>query len=120
MEEKQVSRLGRLLRRWAEPELQRTSRLLRQANTQLDHVLRENIRLSDLCDEQNNTLLSLQSDNRELKSHIQRLELGNKHQLEVMAAMERRVKDMELKYEHMMGQVFRLQAESGVKPHIPE
>lgn len=102
-----------ILKRWAEPELRRTTRLLRMANDQLALVTRENIRLKDLCDEQNNTLASLLSDNRELKTHIGRLEQGNEHQLQVMATLERRLKEMEQKYERLMGLYFQLQAAAG-------
>lgn len=111
--EEEASWFAALIGRLAEPELRRTMRLLRMANDQLALVTRENIRLTDLCDEQNNTLASLQSDNRELKAHIQRLEQGNAHQVTVMATMERRMMDIESKYERLLGLYFQLQAQTG-------
>lgn len=37
--------IGSMLKRWAEPELRRTQRLLHQANEQLDRALTENAQL---------------------------------------------------------------------------
>jgi hypothetical protein len=119
-EAKHTSRLGILIRCWVEPELKRTTRLLRMANTQLDHALRENIRLADLSAKQAQDIVTLQSDNRELKAHIQRIEAGNTHQLDLIGRMERRLKEMEQKYEYMIGRVMQLQAERGLPIEVPK
>ena len=94
-------------------------RLLELANTQLDHALRQNIQLTDAVAAQSQALLSLQSDNAILKAHIQRLEEGTKHQLEVIAGMERRLNAMEGKYDRIVGQLFQEQVRNGKDPELP-
>ncbi len=98
---------------WISPELDRTSRLLTERNAQIDGILDQNTKLKEERDRLREEITGLRSDNRELAAHIKRLEEGRDLQQQATARLEKRLNDMEGRYEHMLANYMRVQAQAG-------
>ncbi len=107
------------LKRWVQPELDRTLVLLRQANRQLDHALTENIQLkaqNDLLTEQVDRLTV---DNRELHRQMALLKQANDMQKVTIERMERYQLELQNRLEHLIARVVQLEVRQGGKPQLP-
>lgn len=108
------------MKRWAEPELARTTRLLRTANTQLDSALKENMVLKNRNEELRVHINRLEADNRDLHAQLGRLQAANQLQGEVIARMEQNQKELlarlgqaEVEIRNLKDRVIQLDAEKG-------
>ncbi len=104
------------LKRWVQPELDRTVSLLRKANEQLDRTLRENTDLRNRNEALNVKVNGLVADNRDLHQQIALLKNTNELQGETIARMERYQKELQEKYEHMFARVVQLEARLNIEP----
>lgn len=104
------------LKRWAQPELDRTMALLKKANDQLDRTLRENTALKNRNEELHVQVNKLQADNRDLHHELDLLKKANELQGDTIARMERYQKKLQDKYEHMFARVVQLEARLGIEP----
>ena len=102
------------IKRWVQPELDRTHALLKQANTQLDHALRENMSLKNRNEELNVQVHRLEADNRDLHHQLDLLRAANKLQAEAIDRMERHQRELQDKYDNMVARVMQLEAKLGI------
>lgn len=107
------------VKRWVQPELDRTRGLLKKANDQLDHALRDNTELRNRNEALKVQVNRLESDNRDLKQQLALLQKANELQAETIARMERRQKDLMDRVEHLVARVVRLETEAGRTPNLP-
>lgn len=98
------------LKRWAQPELDRTLGLLRQANAQLDRTLRENTTLRNRNEELNVQVNRLQADNKELHHQIDLLKQARDMQAQTIERMERSYRELREKHDYLYGRVVQLEA----------
>ncbi|HRH68786.1 MAG TPA: hypothetical protein PLB89_04695 [Flavobacteriales bacterium] len=85
---KLLERIKLWIKLWVQPELDRTRQLLRQANKQLDHALRENRALKVEKDELEQQIKDMIKSGESMSATIQRLEERDRERLEIMERME--------------------------------
>lgn len=107
------------VKRWVQPELDRTRGLLKKANDQLDHALRDNTELRNRNEALKVQVNRLESDNRDLKEKLGLLQKANELQAETIAKMERRQKELMDKVDHLVGRVITLEARDGTRSNLP-
>ncbi|MBL8000408.1 MAG: hypothetical protein JNL05_00485 [Flavobacteriales bacterium] len=107
------------LKQWAEPELRRSNRLLKQANDQLDHALRENTTLKNRNEELKRHVERLEIDNRELHNAMDRLREANRLQSETIDRMDKFQRELAGRIEYLVGRVVQLDAERGIVTKLP-
>ena len=107
------------LRQWAEPELRRSARLLKQANTQLDHALGENLELKNRNEVLKRHVEKLESDNKDLKQAMELLQQANKLQSDTINRMDSFQRELAGRVEYLVGRVIQLDAERGVVTKLP-
>lgn len=105
------------LKRWVQPELDRTVALLRKANEQLDRTLAENTQLKNRNDALRVKVNKLEADNRDLHQQLSLLKQAKELQGETIARMERHQKELQEKYEHMFARVVQLETRLNLDPH---
>lgn len=107
------------LKRWAQPELDRTLVLLRQANRQLDHALTENIQLKAQNERLTEQVQRLTIDNQELHRQMALLKQANDMQKATIERMERYQLELQNRLEHLIARVVQLELRLGDRPQFP-
>ena len=98
------------LKRWAQPELDRTLVLLKKANEQLERTLHENTILVNRNEELQVKVHRLESDSRDLHHQLDLLRKANELQGTIIDKLERHQRELTDKYEYMLGRVLQLEA----------
>ena len=110
---------GLLIKRWVQPELDRTRSLLKMANIQLERVLADNMGLTNRNEELNVQVNGLKADNQDLHRQIQLLKQANEMQSNTIDRMEKRQRELMDKVEHLIGRVICLETAAGRTPQFP-
>lgn len=111
--------LRKQLKRWAEPELRKTERLLKVANVQLEHALDENSQLRQEKKELAAELAQLKRDNGALHGELAAVKEAGADMKAVMVRMEARQKELEEKNDRFLTRIIHLESASGITPQLP-
>ena len=98
------------LKRWVQPELDRTLSLLRQANDQLGRTLKENTQLRMMNDELRSHVTRLEADNLTLHHQLDLLKKANELQGQTIDRMERHQRELIEKCDQLLVRVIQLEA----------
>lgn len=107
------------VKRWVQPELDRTRDLLKKANRQLDHALRDNTELRNRNEQLKVQVNRLESDNKDLKHNLALLKQANDMQAETIHRMEKRQKELMDRVYDLVGRVIVLETAAGRTPELP-
>jgi predicted nuclease with TOPRIM domain len=108
-----------LIKRWVQPELDRTRDLLKKANGQLERVLKDNVGLQNRNEELNVQVNRLKADNQELHRQVELLKQANEMQSNTIDRMEKRQKELMERVESLIARVVNLEVAAGRTPEFP-